>query len=81
MNVQIKNFKGIKRCPYCNRKPETMRWDDGKLSISCKNPDCNLVSNEFTVEYTERDISLQKLTRKLIEKWNEHCVKGKKKTA
>ena len=71
LNVNIRNFKGIKRCPYCGRKPEIMRWEDGKISLGCKNPNCNLVSHEVEVKYSELDISLQDLTRKLIEKWNE----------
>lgn len=78
LNVNISNFKGIKRCPYCGHKPEEMRWEDGMISMWCRNPGCNLVSNVVEVEYDEDDICLQDLTWELIYKWNKYCKESKK---
>lgn len=78
LNVDIRNFKRIRRCPYCGEKPSQMKWSDGKLEMWCRNLKCPEVEIIAVQEYGPEDLDLVGLTEKLINKWANICKWGKR---
>lgn len=72
LNVDIRNFKRIRRCPYCGEKPSQMKWSDGKLEMWCRNLTCPQVEVYVIEEYGPEDLDLIGLTKNLIHKWNNY---------
>lgn len=77
LNVRIDNFKGIKRCPYCGEKPKEMMWSDLGIKMTCRNPDCPKPKYLIYVHIPKNELSLQKMTQKLIDDWNQYCINTK----
>ena len=83
LNVDIRNFKRIKPCPYCGEKPTQMKWSDGKIEMWCRNLKCPQVEVIVEEEYGPEDLDLVALTKDLIHSWADYCrwVKRNRKWA
>ena len=77
LSVQIDNFKGIKKCPHCGKKPKEMLWEDNGIRMGCGNHDCTKPKYVIFVHIPKEELSLQKMTRKLIDDWNQYCINTK----
>ena len=73
LTVEISNFKGRKRCPYCNSKVNEMEWSDEGLRIWCRNKDCGSREYKIFTPIDGGELDLVKMTRKAIENWGEYC--------
>lgn len=79
LNVRIDNFKGIKRCPYCDERPKEMIWTDLGIKLACRNPECPGPKYLIYVYIPKEEIDLKKMTFTLIDDWNQYCmnIKGR----
>lgn len=73
LTVQIKNFTGRKRCPYCGKAPTEMDWSSGGLRIWCREKKCDGGRYPIFVPIYPEEIDLVKVTREVIEDWGKYC--------
>ena len=76
LTINVKNFPGRKRCPYCNEMPEEIEWSSLGLRMWCRNPNC---SNNYKifVSIPIEELDLVKKTKETIENWGKFCKNAK----
>ena len=74
LTVKISNFKGRKRCPYCNSKVDEMDWSDEGLRIWCRSENCGGKGYKIFTPIDGGELDLVKMTHRAIGEWNEYCI-------
>ena len=78
LKINIKNFKGVSKCPICGMRPEEIEWSREGLRIWCNEYLFSSKHKEsapvkiFEPIYPE-ELDIVKVTKKLIESWNTYC--------
>lgn len=67
LEVDIRNFKGRKKCKGCGKKPDIAYWMTGKVAIQCKKCRGNIYHGNIQKE----DMMLHPAIYRALDKWCE----------
>ena len=72
LTINIKNFPGRRKCPYCGERPKEIEWSSLGLRMWCRNPKCKKNYKLF-VAIPEEELDLVKKTKEIISAWGQYC--------
>ena len=77
LTVNIKNFKGRRRCPHCNEMPSEMEWSSEGLRMWCRNEACTGGHYKIFTPIPIEELDLVKKTNELLRDWGTYCSNKK----